>query len=75
MESMDRPAVEADFARHGPLEERIGEKWSRVLQSHFGPCVAGNCSYLMEPAAHPACVVDFKVAAVYSLRTGVGLTG
>ncbi len=69
---MDRPAVEADFACHGPLEERIGEKWSRVLQSHFGPCVAGNCSYLMEPAAHPAHVVDFIVAAVYSLMAWCG---
>jgi hypothetical protein len=64
---MDRPVVQMDFACQGPAEERNGEKWSRVLQPHFGSRAAGNCSYLMEPAAHPAHVVDFIVAAVYSL--------
>ncbi len=69
---MDRPAVETEFARQGPVAERAGEKWRHVLQPHFEPRAAGNCSYLKEPAAHPAHVVDFMVAAVYSLLDWCG---
>jgi len=60
MESMNRSAVETDFARQGPIEERNAEKWSRVLPSSLGPRAADDPSHRAEVTAHP-CSEEVRV--------------